>query len=97
MRFNLYLTLSAATNSYPLFTLGKLNRLFGVSGATAPCFTVLVNNADGKAFESHIDSCVWLNGSTFYITWNEVLTMAKNARIYVTVFYTPVSNIVTSI
>ena len=97
MRFNLRLTLSANTNSYALFTLSKLNKLFGVSGATAPCFTILVNNADGEAFGSHIDSCVWLNFNTFYITWNEVLSMNKNARVYVTVFYTPLDNVIKSI
>lgn len=97
MRFNLYLELSAKTNSYALFTLSKLNELFGVSGATAPCFTILVNNADGEAFGSHIDSCAWLNGNTFYITWNEVLSVNKNARVYVTVFYTPLANVIKSI
>ena len=97
MRFNLYLELSAETNSYELFTLSKLNELFGVSGATAPCFTILVNNADGEAFGSHIDSCVWLNGNAFYITWNEVLSVNKNARVYVTVFYTPLANVIKSI
>lgn len=97
MRFNLYLELSANTNSYALFTLSKLNKLFGVSGATAPCFTILVNNADGEAFGSHIDSCTWLNGNTFYITWNEVLSVNKNARVYVTVFYTPLANVIKSI
>lgn len=97
MRFNLYLELSAETNSYALFTLSKLNKLFGVSGATAPCFTILVNNADGEAFGSHIDSCAWLNGNTFYITWNEVLSINKNARVYVTVFYTPLANVIKSI
>lgn len=73
-------------NSFVLFTLEEIKKIFNSQNVTSNNIAVLICNGDGSAFPSHLESVTTLNNN-WYVVFKDMLKNNMNCRVQYVIFY----------
>lgn len=73
-------------NSFVLFTLEEIKKIFNSQNVTSSNIAVLICNGDGSAFPSHLESVTTLNNN-WYVVFKDMLKINMDCRVQYVIFY----------
>ena len=73
-------------NSFVLFTLEEIKKIFNSQNVTADHIAILICNGDGNAFPSHLESVTVVNNN-WYVVFKDILKINMNCRVQYVIFY----------
>lgn len=73
-------------NSFVLFTLEEIKKMFNLENVITSNIAVLISNGDGRAFPSHLESVTVLSNN-WYVVFKDMLKTNMNCRVQYVIFY----------
>lgn len=73
-------------NSFVLFSLEQIKRMFDSENVTAGNIAILISNGDGAAFATHLEGVTVLNNN-WYVVFRDVLKQDADCRVQYVIFY----------